>query len=593
MNWNGGTLPRASKNAKTSLSVVQKRHFAKVRGKLQNGSPLSPTFDFSIFEDAQHRATLPERAETSRLHRDHRSQRKLAEFGNVTPLSRRQDSTQPHHQNHSRIRSPLARVLVKGRNEDRDQQRTPKPPFIIPSSSRPSSASTLKSAAHAAQRSRDTAPQHSISRSIEAKRRELLCMRDWAGLNPTKPVHIRFADVEDRDLIGKRRRPEKGGFQGQDRELNKRCKTTYSHEKFSVPVQIARGSASPENISIRIGTKASRNRQDGRRHSLVSGKHDDSVTSEEMLLAEEFSERSMHYRPPGAYVHSQEFRSPKLATDERSGIRTSPFLPQKTHRSNHRIIASSAGSTNEVGTDISHSRALLSARSEGSINQIQNISPLLRRDSKDGDRKFRQEPPQDSPQVPTRETFQEPLQDEEKLWRDFVFGSDGGNGQRKSGGLKNPTPVPVKCDDGSSTITAFDFQEALPLGTYSLDNVSLVVAEASQHPSTEYPTSSSLTSILAEASGSPTKAQHFTSDCSSEDPLAWTPRRIATPKIVFQRPARYLGDQQGSPVSIHIGQGLRWNTVHKGRDADAKGIGKGSGRESRMARVLEDEIEDN
>ena len=48
MNWTGGTLQR-SRNAKSSLAMSQKRHFAKARSKSHNKPQSSIEYDFSIF----------------------------------------------------------------------------------------------------------------------------------------------------------------------------------------------------------------------------------------------------------------------------------------------------------------------------------------------------------------------------------------------------------------------------------------------------------------------------------------------------------------------------------------------------------------
>lgn len=47
---------------------------------------------------------------------------------------------------------------------------------------------------------------------FEAKKKELLAMRDWCGLESTRPVQMTFEDPADRDMIGKRRRTVQEAF---------------------------------------------------------------------------------------------------------------------------------------------------------------------------------------------------------------------------------------------------------------------------------------------------------------------------------------------------------------------------------------------
>ena len=761
MNWNGGTLPRASKNAKTSLSVVQRRHFAKVRGKLLNGSPSSPEFDFSVFEDAKHRETLPQRPELeeSRILRDHQTQRKSGKIDSIAPIVRHRNSIKPHDGSLHRNRSPT--VVTKRWIDRRHQSGTLKQPFAIPSSSRPSSASTLKSAAQVIQQQMDQTSHQAGTDVLEGKRQELLCMRDWAGLERTKPVHMRFAEVEDRDLIGKRRRLDIKRYEGQDNELHKGRRTDYSHEKLDAPVQAAGRPTSLENISIRIGSARSQSREAEYGRSMVSGPHYGSVTSEEMLFAEEFPATMGNYSPPRLQMHPQGFESPPLAPYKHDAFQSSPFLSRTTPGSLCQYIAGTINSAQEEHTVTNNSHVRSSTRNEGGMCQVPNNLPLhfgnlLDSDGSsrlddlhqtaprdrwasevatpkalhspvgvstykagqraiiasakhdDGPKRYdfyssrpitqgesqgwpfqanttRQSParretflaiknrteshgtketldlplsemgpvecttvteslncaaaeveqdtnlknkaesenvayklPQKSPteplpelikestqepmQNPTIEPIQDPLRyllrehlqgqpkeplvDEEKLWRDFVFGSDDGDRGATVQVLEDPATIPPIYDYESSIIGQFDSQEALPSGSENNAGSSIFV-EASLYSESNLPASSNIPSVLAQASDSPPRIQHLRSDCSSDDPLAWTPARLMTPKIVFKRPPRYEGDQEGARVPIRIG--------HRSRDKfDARGnVDEGKGQKTQMVNVLEDEIEDD
>ncbi len=714
MNWNGGTLPRASKNAKTSLSTVQKRHFAKARGKLQNGrTPLSG-FDFSIFEDVKHGDSTPHKADsgTGSRYRDHQTQRTRDEAGNVAAHATLPSSINSRYRNHSSRRSPLIRG--ESRNEKLNQAT---PPARVHSSPRPSSASTLRSAAPGIRRTGSEAPRVLAADNLEARRQELLCTRDWVGLDSTKPVHIEFTEVEDRDLIGKRRHVKKRDHEGENGGGSKRLKTVYGHKKLSTPLHALHGSSSPENISIRIGSAQSRSKRGRPRYSCVPSQDHNSVTSEEMLLAQEVSETPMNYEQTGAHVYSQRCHQPELAAHEQDVYRISPArIPMspalrsrsisELARSHHEelmanlppeILASAQGDphTTPVGQSSRSSRSALLGENSG-IRLVFNHSPctvyrnkdfseptyvytptasfnsynpaavvsatpdmakryagvamnpepvmqglahevsplisatLLEVASKESTSaresdleaiaakrlghldvseaqlggivavekldstavEDKQEMNSDHGTKPEKYLYMLP-QDEETVWRDFVFGHDDGNTTEAVDIAAKPMPSTTWDHDGSSMIAEIDFQEALVPKSDSLGTESLVVIEGFQHSSAGSPTSHDLPSNLAEASSTPAKVPQVTSESSSDDPLAWTPGRFDKPKIIFRKPSKYLGGQDGIPASICIGHNPRRDTLGGGRTSRRKEPSKEKGRESEMAMVLEDEIEDD
>lgn len=347
MNWNGGTLPRASKNAKTSLSLVQRRHFAKARGKLQSGPTSSPGIDFSIFQDAKHANKRPHIVEpgAGRLHQDHQSQR-VHESSGVAPTERHLSFIEPDYRNDIRNHSPL--VEGDSRNEER---KLTKPPFVLHSCPRPSSASTLESAtSHVRQRDVE-APGLPAADDLEARRQELLRTRDWVGLDYTKPVHMKFAEVKDRDMIGKRRPVKKGNDERGHGVGNKRLKTAHGHERLSTPRHVPHRSASPEDISIRIGSVQSRSKRAKPRHSYIPSQDNSSVMSEEMLFAQEVSEAYRGYEQPRAHVYSQKYQSPRLVTHQEVTSQTSPARTRTSSVSYGRSVQRLAHTNNEEMAD--------------------------------------------------------------------------------------------------------------------------------------------------------------------------------------------------------------------------------------------------
>ena len=198
MNWTGGGLSR-SRNAKGSLSAKQKDYFAKARIKMQNGKiprPETQTFDLGGWKPVIKVASSPRSVVSNQP-----SQKTLDSFEKFQPTVKRLDSLKPRKASNKRKRTAsqsYSSHAVQAKGEAPD-------PIVIGSSQSSSSASST--------RPREPRPVPDVSSSegitdIEAKRRQLLKMTDWVGIDrrPTKPVKMRFADPRDRDLIGRRRK---------------------------------------------------------------------------------------------------------------------------------------------------------------------------------------------------------------------------------------------------------------------------------------------------------------------------------------------------------------------------------------------------
>ena len=173
MNWNGGSLSR-SRNAKTSISAVQKRYFAKVRGTVQKRPQSPPDLDLAHYK-------RPVRVERSP------SGLSLAHDQPQTPVLVSSPSiVAAHHTPRSRITSTASH---------KRQPISSSPQLQYKDSNR----QVLPKATVKLSREED----------IGAKRVKLLAMPDWCGVKFSQrystPVKIKFPDIEDRDQIGKRR----------------------------------------------------------------------------------------------------------------------------------------------------------------------------------------------------------------------------------------------------------------------------------------------------------------------------------------------------------------------------------------------------
>ncbi len=263
MNWIGGTLSRSrNANAKGSLLLKQKNHFAKARVKLQNEQrPSLPEIQYFDFGEWK-----PE----NQIHGEHPSglvkgttsnQRTLDQFENVQRVVRKLRSLRPRKQEKKRKRSLIndteGHVLPSG------IAIPPVSPTIINSrapSDSPSSRAepvtrrSLKRRRTSASSTSDELYPLATLDTVEAKRCRLLQETDWVGIERqrrmSKPVKMRFTDAKDRDLIG-RRRPLN------DSAIDNRWDGRNS-KPMKIPLMAPGGEEDgnwgPDGMSIRIGS---------------------------------------------------------------------------------------------------------------------------------------------------------------------------------------------------------------------------------------------------------------------------------------------------------------------------------------------------
>ncbi|KAL9070442.1 MAG: hypothetical protein Q9161_004866 [Pseudevernia consocians] len=274
MNWTGGALSRSrNANAKVSLSVKQKNHFAKARVKLQSGKRPSPPeiqyFDFGEWkpecgaQDDRHSHSVKQRIS---------SQTKLDQFENVQGVVKKLKSLRPRNGGNKRRRSIIndteGHVLPSG---------IPIPPIspTIISTRPPSSSSRIQAEPTAKRnvellRTSDSSTSDELDSlvtldSVEAKRRKLLQESDWVGverqIRMSHPVKMKFTDAKDRDLIG-RRRPLRDSVVGnrwnvQDsRRMRIPLMVSESEKSRALHRGLANEYGNADGISIRIGSTA-------------------------------------------------------------------------------------------------------------------------------------------------------------------------------------------------------------------------------------------------------------------------------------------------------------------------------------------------
>lgn len=225
-------------------------------------------------------------------------------------------------------------------------------PIVI--SSRPSSASSAESPPRAIVAIEDPSRFDSLGTSglssIEAKRRRLLQMEDWVGVERrhSKPAHMTFTEAEDRDMIGKRRQMKKPHHVTRDATHRSSKRPSYGRELRQLDIQSQDFGVG--QMSIRIGSAVDRSQA--------------SVSSEEMLFDSEVQERNQSRLPAAPVIQPGELGSLLLSDQTHREIRASSAfmddlsseaavfqsaevkpLPQSAHR--HGDIGTPSGSIDD------------------------------------------------------------------------------------------------------------------------------------------------------------------------------------------------------------------------------------------------------
>lgn len=201
MNWTGGAF-RRSKNAKSSVSMTQKRNFAKTKAKLLNG-PKSPyKHDFSMFEPGA-KFTFNDHNRARKEHdENHDLKDSLGIDDNHASVVDFPISIKPRHQSRERTVTNLEKSQYSSQMRGRARS-------ILSSTIKnhnlnvtsPSSCKTHK-ARHEKYKKR---AKLSEAEQLEAMRQQLLSTDDWCGLRRTAPTKMQLMDGAERDMIGNRR----------------------------------------------------------------------------------------------------------------------------------------------------------------------------------------------------------------------------------------------------------------------------------------------------------------------------------------------------------------------------------------------------
>ncbi|KAL8934759.1 MAG: hypothetical protein Q9211_005056, partial [Gyalolechia sp. 1 TL-2023] len=310
MNWTGGALSR-SRRQNSNLTAIQKKHFAKARAQLLSGRPSEPRLDATIFGATSHNNKLPSFATTSnRLQEQHSTQLTLEDFENIRPVVKQLQSLRPRRARDTAAR-PRATKSVSSPRSSRQQITNPNP-YLVTQLNSHGSTSTQRAMAPTA--NANTATEAPAQDELEMKRRDLLGTSDWMGLERMKPVQIKFPEVQDRDLIGKRRRIRSDQYQTVPATNQYRRPIINSYEKLHMLQGSSNTTSSPGKISIHIGSPDKGPSTRRRRESgSASTHHELARASQEMLFDDQESSKAV---PRGRTSTTSSLQQPMNSSDD-------------------------------------------------------------------------------------------------------------------------------------------------------------------------------------------------------------------------------------------------------------------------------------
>ncbi|KAI4191456.1 MAG: hypothetical protein L6R41_000107 [Letrouitia leprolyta] len=342
MNWTGGSLSRSRKQ-NSNLTVIQKEHFAKARAQLLGGCSSRPRLDTTIFGDSGSNNTTPSfESVTNRPQEQQNTQLTLLEFESVRPVVKQLQSLRPRYARDTTAQ-PRTIQSVDSPHSSR-QELTTSSPYTF--SSPHDSASTQRVKAQATKANDTTAAP--AQDELESKRRDLLGTSNWIGLNKLQPIRIKFPEVEDRDLIGKRRRIRTDEYQAIPATNHYRRPIINPYEKLQMLQRSSNIGSSPGNISVHIGSSSEGSSRRRGGESSVGNTHQQAArASQEMLFDDQESAKAVLHgqtSTPSSLQQSMNTSDEMLFDREWSGI-ASPLgtesigLPEDSHRNNRSSSA--------------------------------------------------------------------------------------------------------------------------------------------------------------------------------------------------------------------------------------------------------------
>ena len=278
MNWTGGRL-QTSRNAGSNVTIIQKKHFAKVRARVQRNPNTLSTFQLS-WAQPQVVEVNPFRHEVfSQFNhgRDPKAHQIYTNLDTPTPISPQQFSKPLPDQRSMGAGGPDPQIERSGSTRS---------PSLIELSSRACAESTDSTGVHGP---RVRIPSPPDDDDIGAQRRKLLLQRDWVGLEIKNPPKMTFPNMNERDRIGKRHRLKETDHNRNQGCAIKRIKPNIEELKDLTQRKrpVHHHHLEDQDVSVRIGSSIHGTQPTCMEASMQRNPSHSSPESEEMLLDHE------------------------------------------------------------------------------------------------------------------------------------------------------------------------------------------------------------------------------------------------------------------------------------------------------------------
>ncbi|KAI2480848.1 hypothetical protein Ptr902_07874 [Pyrenophora tritici-repentis] len=292
MNWTGGSLQR-TKKANSGVLQQQRAYFAKARTHLHNAtnSPIAPFYpDYLRESEDPGLLGISSFGTGSVRHTGHSARHRSGRIvPDLTPNGA--CSTMGHSRGPPHGLS-LERSIDRPPAWSHDSQGTKKVCRDELLYGRPGHVKEDNDQTGFRGRKRKTTRTNPEVQLLEEKRKRLLAQQDWVGIDPSKPVSLRFLSNED-DNIGKRRRKSRSHCAIPRRRQDDDFGGGQPHavgEAFVRPFGGGAMHGKDEDIKIRIGADALKNT-----YSTQADEHAQSHASSDPMLFDQESPPALQH----------------------------------------------------------------------------------------------------------------------------------------------------------------------------------------------------------------------------------------------------------------------------------------------------------
>lgn len=211
MNWTGGRLQRHSNS--NTVAHRQKQHFARIRTRLRHRDTGSSHFQPGFLQPGEAEHETLDWVLVPGGRSPGKRQKALDQDETVAPLVQRLTSMKPRPPTHRHI---SGRSIHDSSNTTSHPSVSPcegdltlSPQAVVVSHGKANNGRKPHVQREHAKRQKGCEERHASDDAltndvVQRERDRLLARRDWAGLAPSQPMHMRFSASKERETIGKR-----------------------------------------------------------------------------------------------------------------------------------------------------------------------------------------------------------------------------------------------------------------------------------------------------------------------------------------------------------------------------------------------------